>query len=498
MDSYLNESIKILVVDDDPLLLDLTKRLLVKENYFVRTAKNGHECLQAIQKNKPDILLLDVMLPDISGVDLCRSIKHNPALASIYIFLISGLKTKSDNISEGLETGADGYLIKPLNNRELLARVGSLCRIINAERKTSAALMKYHSLFSSMQEGVYLHELVYDEHGKAVDYRIIEANPASEIQINIKTEDAVGKLASELYNTPVVPFLEIYTHVAETGNGIVFEEYFAPMDKYFQVSVFSPGNGMFATAFTDITIRKKAEEKLKIQNATLLKLNTEKDKFFSIIAHDLRSPFNSIIGLSEILAEQVGEKNYESIDKYAGIILQSSHRAMDLLTNLMIWAQSQTGRMEFNPKHFELVDIINKVNAPLDAIAEQKSITIIKDLPQKMYVFADKDMLGTILRNLISNAIKFSKIGGEIIVSAQLNANEVIVSVSDNGIGITKDNLEKLFRIDESYTTLGTNMEKGTGLGLILCKEFIDKHNGRIWAESKEGKGSTFNFTIPC
>ncbi len=236
---------------------------------------------------------------------------------------------------------------------------------------------------------------------------------------------------------------------------------------------------------------------IKNNELRLIELNAAKDKFFSIIGHDLKSPFNSIIGFSSILMEKVKNKDIKGIEGYSNLIFNSSNKAMDLLMNLMEWSRSQTGMMELNPEHFDMVDCINKKTVLYYEIASQKSISIKNILPHNISVFADNDMVSTVLRNLISNAIKFTKPGGEIIVSAIEKQNEIIISVSDNGVGISKKNIEKLFRIDQSYSTTGTNMETGTGLGLILCKEFVEKHNGKIWVESEEERGSTFYFTLP-
>jgi len=254
----------------------------------------------------------------------------------------------------------------------------------------------------------------------------------------------------------------------------------------------------------DITDRKHNEKQLAIKNAELNKLNAEKDKFFSIIAHDLKSPFNAILGFSNILVEQMKENNYNGIDRYVEIIQKSSEQAMDLLMNLMEWSRSQTGRMEFSPEHFEMGNMINEIMPLFESIAGQKSLTISKVLPSNILVFADKSMISTIIRNLISNAIKFSFPGGNINISIEKKPNEIMVSVADNGVGIPKDSIDKLFRIDENFSTPGTQKEKGTGLGLILCKEFIEKHGGRIWVESEVSRPSaakagrsTFYFTIP-
>ena len=248
----------------------------------------------------------------------------------------------------------------------------------------------------------------------------------------------------------------------------------------------------------DMTESKIAEEEIVSTNKELKKSNAEKDKFFSIIAHDLKSPFNAIMGFSELLVEQMKEKDYDGIEKYAEIILQSSGRAMDLLMNLMEWARSQTGRMEFNPEFFEIVSLIDEIAPLFEEIAGKKSIVVKTVLPSNAPVFADKSMISTVLRNLISNAIKFTNPGGEIIISVEKNhQSELTISVCDNGVGIPKNTIEKLFSIDENYSTMGTQKEMGTGLGLILCKEFVEKHNGNIWVESEEGKGSTFYFSIP-
>ncbi|MDD2307270.1 MAG: PAS domain S-box protein [Prolixibacteraceae bacterium] len=356
---------------------------------------------------------------------------------------------------------------------------------------------KFRTLFTQMSEGFALHELVYDVTHKAVDYKIIDVNPAFEKQIGIQAENAKGALASQLYGVSPAPFLDIYAKVAETGEHHFFQTYFSPLDRHFQISVFSPNPGYFATIFVDITERKKAEEALKNNETYLRELVATKDKFFSIIAHDLKNPFNSILGLSNLLVEQIQEKNFDGIEEYARIIQKSSTTVFDLLMNLLEWARSQTGRMEFSREYIELGALINEVIELSNESAHQKSITIIKELPRNLLVYADKAMINTILRNLISNAIKFTYPGGQIIISAEKKPDELKISISDNGIGIKKEAIGKLFRIDENNTRIGTQNERGTGLGLILCKEFIEKHHGKIWVESELGKGSKFSFTIP-
>lgn len=236
---------------------------------------------------------------------------------------------------------------------------------------------------------------------------------------------------------------------------------------------------------------------IKNSELSLIELNATKDKFFSIIAHDLKTPFNSIIGFSELLVDKVKENDYDKVAEFAGIILQSSKRAMDLLINLMEWSQLQSGRMNFNPEFFDVSMLIDEVMLLLNGIADQKSIIIENQLTKPVLVFADKEMISAVMRNLISNALKFTHTGGCLSISALIKENEVIITVSDNGVGLPEDRINKLFILSESYSTPGTNKEKGTGLGLILCNEFIKKNNGLIWVESEIGKGSSFSFSLP-
>jgi PAS domain S-box-containing protein len=515
------------------------------------------------------------------------------------------------------------------NEKCILSVINDITVRKQSENALNESEAKYRTLFTQMSEGFALHEVVYDETHIAVDYKIININPAFEKQVGIPAEKANGALASELYGVSPAPYLEVYAHVAETSEPNTFHSYFQPLDQYYDISVFSPIPGFFATIFTNITERKRAEEALRetkdylenllnyanapiivwddkyritqfnkaferlsgrnvaevigkevdilfpaasksqsleyIQKASrgdrwevveidiqhidnsihtllwnsaaiyspdrnlvvatiaqgqdittrkqaekalkeseirLRELNVTKDKFFSIIAHDLKSPFNSILGLSDLLSEQIKKKDYTGIDEYAAIIQNSSQRVMDLLSNLLEWSRSQTGRIEFNPEYTEMIKLINEVIELSSDTLRQKSISISRELPLKAIAFADKAMVSTVLRNLLSNAIKFTNPNGEIVISASIEPKSLLISVCDNGIGIKKDHLEKLFLIGESNSTLGTQNEKGTGLGLILCKEFVEKHGGKIWAESdpdgdRVGKGSTFFFTLP-
>ncbi|OFX55151.1 MAG: hypothetical protein A2066_15590 [Bacteroidetes bacterium GWB2_41_8] len=247
----------------------------------------------------------------------------------------------------------------------------------------------------------------------------------------------------------------------------------------------------------DITETKQAETALRESEARYRELNATKDKFFSIIAHDLRSPFHNIVGFSNLLVRNIIDRDYSGIERFAWIIQDSSLKAMDLLTNLQEWTRSQTGRMEFTPESLNLSSLVTEVTRFLSIQASQKSISLKINISKRLKISADKQMLSTILRNLISNAIKFTRPEGEIEITVIRQKGNTLFSVSDNGVGIKNEALQKLFKVEESCCTPGTQNEKGTGLGLLLCKEFVDKHGGKIWVESEPGKGSKFSFTIP-
>ncbi len=249
--------------------------------------------------------------------------------------------------------------------------------------------------------------------------------------------------------------------------------------------------------FHDITERKEAEEKIKQANIDLEKSNSEKDKFFSIIAHDLRSPFTGLIGLSEILATESGELSSAEIEQFSNSLHKSILNINKLIENLLEWAQVQRGTISCTPEELDLSDIFSHCIASIEHRALQKRVTIINEIPENRKVVADKMMITTILRNLLSNAVKFTKKSGKIIGTAKEQKDGIVISVSDTGIGIPAGIVEKLFKLGENVGTTGTDDEPSTGLGLLLCREFVEKHNGKIWVESCPGEGSTFFFTIP-
>lgn len=244
----------------------------------------------------------------------------------------------------------------------------------------------------------------------------------------------------------------------------------------------------------EITTNK---EEIEEKNNKLQELNATKDKFFSIIAHDLKNPFHGILELSDLVLNTETKVSLEELTQCLELINATAKSTYKLLENLLEWSLAQTGRIEFNPDSINLSGLAIDVITLTENSAKAKNITIENQILNGLTVFADPYMLYTILRNLIANAIKFTNKDGKIYIWALQKDDEVEVTVSDNGIGISEKMKDKLFKVSEKVTTAGTENENGTGLGLILCKEFVEKHKGKIWVESTQGKGSDFKFSLP-
>jgi len=410
------------------------------------------------------------------------------------------LRTRNGSIKHTLLSSENIYV---QDKKYRFTVVHDITDLKHANNAVAASETRFRRLFESAKDGI----LILD----AVTGMIADVNPFLIRLLGYSKEQFIKKTIWEIgFFKDIIANQEKFTELQQ-NEYIRYEN--LPLETAFgkRINVEFISNlylvnqqKVIQCNIRDITERRLAEEALKKNEEELRHLNATKDKFFSIIAHDLKSPFNSIMGFSELLVEQVSENNLDGIAKYSGIILNSSKRALDLLMNLLDWSRSQTGRMEFMPEDFEMVEFIQEISLLFNDIASQKTIAIKKELPHNATVFADKAMISTVLRNLISNAIKFTKPGGEITISALEKPDELLITVSDSGVGIPREMIGKLFRIDENYTTSGTNNERGTGLGLILCKEFIEKHHGKIWVESIEENqsenksgGSTFFFTLP-
>jgi two-component system, sensor histidine kinase and response regulator len=256
-------------------------------------------------------------------------------------------------------------------------------------------------------------------------------------------------------------------------------------------------NGTFGIS-RDITERKKTDEEIKLKNELLQTINAEKDKFFSIIAHDLKGPLSAFLGATQILIEEIQNMTLEEIKEITVSMKESATNIYGLLENLLEWSRLKQGRMDFNSEVFNVKQKISACIEVLSESAKKKEIKINYSLPEDLTTYADSHMLETIVRNLVSNAIKFTPKSGEIGISAAaLPDNTIEIKIRDSGIGMSQELMNKLFLLTEKTSRKGTEGEPSTGLGLLLCKEFIEKYNGKIWVESAEGKGSTFSFTLP-
>lgn len=363
----------------------------------------------------------------------------------------------------------------------------------NAEEKLRQSEVKYRNLIETMPDGYYR---------STPEGRFVEVNQAMVDMLGYSSKDELLSIdiKTQLYFKPedrdnltlqLDPFdLDVYTLKKKDGTAVWVEDHgwFVRDDN---------GNIIFHEGVTrDITERKRSEQQLQKYSEELKELNATKDKYFSIIAHDLKSPFNSIIGLSELIKDDAKVLDIATIEQYAGIIHTTSKNTFRLLENLLDWARIQQSQMPFHPVSLVLKTIANEVIELMIEKANSKMIAIINYIPENIIVSADKNMLETILRNLMSNALKFTSQNGKIELKAIERKNEIEISIADNGIGIDDNDVDKIFKVGASYTKRGTQNEKGTGLGLLLCKEFVEKHNGRIWVESQINVGSVFRFTI--
>jgi len=358
-----NQKPIILIVDDVPKNIQVLGTLLSKFDCELAVAMNGKQALDTVAKVKPDLILIDVMMPVMDGHETCKILKKNELTKDIPLIFLSA-KTETEDIVKGFELGAVDYVSKPFIGSELLARVKTHLTLKNAQN----------------------------------------------------------------------------TFVQEVAT---------------------------------------------------------KNKFFSIISHDLRGAFGIIMNFVQIIQENKKFLTEDEIDELLNDIGNTSKNTLDLLENLLRWARSQTGTIKFNPEKNNVQEIFSEVIQKQEDIAQAKNISLKYKSADPLNVFGDKNMILVVLRNIISNAIKFTNTEGKILVSSEDNGDLVKIKISDNGIGIKPDAIDKLFCIDTKVSTYGTEQEQGNGLGLVLCKEFVKRNNGDIGVESKYGEGTTVWFTLP-
>lgn len=367
----------ILVVDDNPTNLQVLLESLKRTGLKILVARTGESAIQQAEYGKPDLILLDVMMPGIDGFETCRRFKTLEAFKDIPIIFMTALTDTTDKL-KGFQAGGVDYVTKPLQHEEVLARVVTHLTI----RRLQQELRQQHAL-------------------------------------------------------------------------------------------------------------------LQEQHAQLQALNASKDKFFSIISHDLRSPLSAVLVGLRLLTDTESRLT----DNEKNELIRDSHRTVEqlynLLDNLLVWSRLQRGLMEYAPQPLDLRPLFERNATLFAANAEQKQIAIRQTVAEPVIAFADSHMIDAIIRNLISNALKFTEARGAITLSARQNDQRVEMAVADTGIGMDAETVAKLFRLDVRYNQLGTAGEKGTGLGLNVCKEFAEKNGGSIAVESVVGAGTTFRVTLP-
>ncbi len=332
---------------------------------------------------------------------------------------------------------------------------------------------------------------------------IIEANSCFCSMIGRKKEDLIGKhisLSKLIFTPESIEKVPFRFDLLEKGETVISErEILRPDGSTLMVEMRTKmmPDGAYQSIFRDITERIKHENKIQKYADELSKLNNDKDLFISILAHDLSNHFNSILGFIDLIKDNFRALTIDETEEQILVLHKSAKTASNLLKDLLIWTQAQSGFIHFEPEKLNLLNICENMKEDLKFYAVNKNITLNCHIPAELNVKADNQVLKTILRNLVSNAIKFTPPKGKINISAEKNKQEITVTVSDTGVGISPEVQDKLFHDFSVYSSSGTKGEKGTGLGLLICKLYVEKLGGKIWVESTPGKGSNFKFTLP-
>ncbi len=510
----------ILIVEDNDLQMKIISNFLLGNNYRVLTANNAFDAWQKANKEIPDLILLDIMMPGMSGQELCKRFKSNKKFTHIPIIFLTALGNK-ENIIKGLSLGAADYIAKPFDKEELMARLSVHLEL----KKSNDIILEQNNLLKLELERRRIAEenfklffiavntspvmvLITDKNA-TIDY----VNPSFISTTGFSAKELLGKKIFDIY-TEISNSEDYISSLESISKGVDWQGDILTKKKNgdaiwerMSVSSIKNDNGEIihiVFLITDITEEKKHITEINKYNKELVEINATKDKFFTIIAHDLKNPLSVLISSSEIMANSEFNLSINEFQKFSKEISNSSRKLYELLENLLTWTRSQTGRIEYNPEFIRLNDFAINSTSVLKNNAKNKNININYNIPNEIEVYCDFNMISTVFRNLVSNAIKYTPNNGKIEITVDKyltspinNLKYVQISVNDTGIGISEEGLKKIFRIDEKYSTAGTNKEKGTGLGLIVCKEFIDKHNGEIWAESKNSDGTKFKFTLP-
>jgi two-component system CheB/CheR fusion protein len=554
---------KILIVDDKPQNLYTLKQLLDKLDVEVVAAGSGFDALNLALKHEFCMAIVDIQMPEMDGYELVELLRSNESTATLPIIFVSAIFSDEFYHVKGYEAGAVDFLSKPFNPEILLSKVRVFLQLysqrIELEAKNKMLAKLALELETSSRVGRFANAILdLDELLPEVTFLILtmfkyyfvgvwllnEEETALVLRSRESSDNRLGgPMSIETgWELPVDASVSIVVSSFRDGKVYVANDvendpnYLArkevPRTHSEITCPLQMGGDIFGVL--DIQSDKKNafdqnsqtalqmlanQVSIAIHNARLYNLekglrsleaektrelavlNANKDRFFSIVAHDLRSPFNPLIGLSEIMAEMPDSTPPEEFRELAASIYRSARSVYNLLENLLAWSRLQRGKMETEMECLHLKQVIAKNIRLLSNIAADKGVHLENAVTADFFAAADRNMLNTVARNLISNALKFTPKGGKVCISAQPLAKDtgmLQVAVTDTGVGITPEDQAKLFRMDVTHSTRGTAEEPGTGLGLIICQEMVEKMGGRIWVESEgiPGQGTTIKFTI--
>jgi signal transduction histidine kinase len=474
----------ILLVDDEHVNLTAYSRLFTKAGYEVLTAATGSEAFALLERRQPDIVLLDIVLANESGLDILRTLKSDLRFQHMYVVIISGQAKSSDDQATGLELGADGYVTRPIANRELLARIDAFMR----HKHTLDTLRTSEARFRKIIERNPDAMLIVDRQG-----RIQFANPAAETLFALPRDD----LLRCVFGFPIIAGEHTEIEIVRPDNADIVGEMRT-------ITIEWDGAPSFLTSVRDITRRKIAEGEL-LRNSEKLEqtvaertreLREAQDRLVrreklavlgqmaGSVGHELRTPLSTISNAVYYLAMVLGEPE-EQIADYLDIIRSQTHRAEKIIADLLDFSRVKS----LNRQEIRVVDVVTLV---LEKYAPSDAIQVVIDIPGNLpAIVADPMHVDQVLSNLVMNAYQAMPQGGTLTISAHNDDDMVAIDVSDTGSGIAPEHLDKLFE------PLFTTKPKGIGLGLAVCKNLIEANGGAITVESKEHEETTFTVTLP-
>ncbi|MDB9512430.1 response regulator [Kamptonema animale CS-326] len=489
-----NNKLKILIVDDQPSNLRFLSKILTDQGYNVKRAISGQLGLNAALGSPPNLILLDIMMPDMDGYELCQKLKSMESTRSVPIIFLSGLDDVQYKI-KAFQVGGVDYITKPFQVEEVLARIDTqiaLQKLQNKLEEQNALLQQSQSLIASILnsslDGIAAFATVRNKERKIVDFQWILVNHSVEAILALKSEELVGKyLLEEMPLHRKNGLFDLYVSVVETGEPLDTEFYYEQEKLspcWLQIVAVKLNDG-FAVTFHNITARKQAEEELARSNAEL-------EQFAYVASHDLQAPLSTIASYAQLLEGRYRDQIDANAMKFIQKMIKGSVRMQSLIDDLLEYS-----RVSKKSKDFEATDcnqIFEEACGNLHLAIRKNQATVSRcDLP---IVIGDCSQMVQVFQNLIGNAIKYRRDYPPIIhLSVERRETDWLFSVSDNGIGIDSKHSERIFQI---FQRLHTQEEyTGTGIGLAICQKIVERHGGKIWVESQLGAGATFYFTLP-